>query len=754
MALLNKALGLLTIFLLLLALFTVIFYMVYFYIPSVRGSYTITITAEKPLENVVLELPTTEDGRPIYRIKEITCFVKSNGYLREVEPTVTGTVNGYPKSIVLPITGTGTFNIVGEYILEEEKLIDYSKYPWTLVVNSKTYEVPVYVERDVMLQVIYVIKENSMVLVPSLGILTALFGGLSITRLFRGMFFKKKMPAAPKKPKKKCTGWCRVCVNFFRIKQGSETGEQLPKQYVDKLMKLLLGVNKIWEKCCIKFVPCTDEKGNIIAKYVNPQTEIAYTVETGKIIAGKYRIGYKLVRKVNLKNFFRDPNSTKLEVSKGKVNVPYREELEATWKTNVKYSSKEYKAGESVPVDVLKDIVNDVLKRIEKTLKEKEKEKEEGKLAEDKFQAKKERLLKLKEFYEHVSKVIKESGKVKVGDVAIIDALRNISKLGNVSLDKCINVFIVDEYEDVADKREEGGCGELPGRVTIIEEKVVEKNMYKLLAHELGHNLNLDHVPPNPKKPNLMEAVVKGDNLVEKQCEKALDNCKKDKRKHFTKEHCHQGLKCLRGIEILKEINELKRKNKIFNDEIKELMEDVKDIDKRLEANKKLLVSKEKTLRKEKTFFRKVSNVAKKAKHYKELLKSKRKSARKYAERNLRRMKAQYERELKKLNERLDRAIENKWEKTIKWLKEELKKAEILLEAVKNPEVVLKKYSEILENLKKEVDKIKEDIAKAHKDKERINNKIEELRRKISENEKKIKELYKELEKLGLKTSK
>ena len=398
----------LTLFLLLLALFAIVSYMIYFYIPSVRGSYTISITAEKPLESVVLELPITEDNRPIYRIKEITCFVKSDGYLREVKPVITSTIEGYPKSILLPITGTGTFNIVGEYVLEEEKLIDYSKYPWTLIVDSKKYEVPVYVERDIMLQVVYIMKENSMILIPSLGILTVLCGGLSITRLFRGMFFQEKVPTAPKK---KCTKWYYVCVNFFKIKQDSETGEQLPKQYVDKLMKLLLGVNKIWEKCCIKFVPCMDGKGNIIAKYVNPQIEITYTIETGEIIAKKYRISYKLVKKVNLKDFFKDPNSTKLEVTNGKVNVPYTEKLKATWETDAEYDSKKYKAGESVPINVLKNIVNDVLKGIKKTLKEIEKKKEEGKLAKDKFQAKKKELLKLKEFYEHVLKSIKESGK-------------------------------------------------------------------------------------------------------------------------------------------------------------------------------------------------------------------------------------------------------------------------------------------------------------------------------------------------------
>lgn len=143
MAILGKVF---TVFLLLFVLLAAIIYIAYYHVLTVEGYYMVSITAEKPIEKVVLELPVTEDNEPIYKIREMKCIVKSNGYVREVKPKIIDTVEEYPKIISLPISGEGKFNIVGKYVLEE-KLIDYSKHPWTLTVNSEKYEVPVYVEK-------------------------------------------------------------------------------------------------------------------------------------------------------------------------------------------------------------------------------------------------------------------------------------------------------------------------------------------------------------------------------------------------------------------------------------------------------------------------------------------------------------------------------------------------------------------------------------------------------------------------------
>jgi len=736
---LNKTSGVLTLFLLLLALFAIVSYMVYFYIPSVRGSYTISITAEKPLESVVLELPITEDNRPIYRIKEITCFVKSNGYLREIKPVITSTIDGNPKSILLPITGTGTFNIVGEYVLEEEKLIDYSRYPWTLIVDSKKYEVPVYVERDIMLQVVYIMKENSMILVPSLGILTVLCGGLSVARLFRGLFFQEKVPTAPKK---KCTKWYYVCVNFFKIEQGSQTGKQLPKPYIDKLMKLLLNVNETWKKCCIKFIPCIDSKGNIVAKYVNPDRDITYATAGGKIIIGRYKIDFKIVRKLKLKDLFKDPNSTRLEVSESKVNAPYKEKLEATWKKDIEYKGVKYKAGEKIPNEIVNEIVKKGLEVVNKRLGE-------SGLPENE----KQRLLKRKKLFEYVLKIIKEENIVKRGEIPVIGALKGIEKLKDDHLSKCINVFIVKEYEDKVEKGEEGGCGEFPGRITIIEEKVIEENISNMLAHEFGHNLGLDHVPPNPQKPNLMETPVKGNNLTKKQCKKAFENCMKDKRKHFSEKTCHEGLKYLRKLELFREIEKLKKENKEIDKQVKKLRKSKEEVDKQIEDLKEQIKSEEKMLKKEKALLKKVSSTAKRAERYKDIIRTKKGRRKRYAEKSLDRMESMLEKDIERLKGKLEKAIKRNREKEAKELEKKIGEKETLLEAVRDPEATLKKYSEKVKALEEEIGKLKEKLkeyeSKAPELKNKIDNKIKELRNKLNNNKNRINKLEKEIKELG-----
>jgi len=730
-----------TIFLLLLVTFAAIIYITYYHVLTVEGYYTVSITAEKPLENVVLELPVTEDNKPIYKIREMTCIVKSNGYVREVKPEVIDTVDGYPKTISIPISGEGKFNIVGKYVLEEEKLIDYSKYPWTLTVDSEKYEVPVYVERNIITQVIYVVKENSPVLVPSLGILTGLFGGLSLLSLLKGVLFQPKPPVLAGKPKKKCPKWCNVCVNFFKIEQGSQTGEQLPKPYIDKLMKLLLNVNETWKKCCIKFIPCTDSKGNIVAKYVNPDSDITYATAGGKIIIGRYKIDFKIVRKLKLKDLFKDPNSTRLEVSESKVNAPYKEKLEATWKEDTEYKRVKYKAGDKIPNEIVDEIVKKGLEIIDKKLKKKELSESE-----------KQRLLKLKKLYEYLSKIIKEENIVKRGKVPVIDALKGIEKLKDAYLSKCINVFIVKEYEDVAKKGEEGGCGAFPGRITIIEEKVVEENISNLLAHEFGHNLNLDHVPPDPQKPNLMETPIKGNNLTKKQCEKAFENCRKDKRKHFSEKTCHEGLKYLRKLELFREIEKLKKENKEIDKQIKKLKKSKEEVNKQIEDLKEQIKSEEEMLKKEKTLLKKVSSTAKRAKRYKDIIRTKKGRRKRYAEKSLDRMESRLEKDIERLKDKLEKAIKRNREKEVKELEKKIGEKEALLEAVRDPEATLKKYSEKVKALEEEIGKLKEKLkeyeSKAPELKNKIDNKIKELRNKLNNNKNRINKLEKEIKEL------
>jgi hypothetical protein len=83
---------------------------------------------------------------------------------------------------------------------------------------------------------------------------------------------------------------------------------------------------------------------------------------------------------------------------------------------------------------------------------------------------------------------------------------------------KCINIIIVSSLTDTGGTGDESGFATIGGRNIFLEEGELESDTGAVLAHELGHNLGLDHVNDASR---LMNEGSAGATLIEDDCEKA-----------------------------------------------------------------------------------------------------------------------------------------------------------------------------------------------------------------------------------------
>jgi hypothetical protein len=83
---------------------------------------------------------------------------------------------------------------------------------------------------------------------------------------------------------------------------------------------------------------------------------------------------------------------------------------------------------------------------------------------------------------------------------------------------KCINIILVDSLEDTGKTGDASGFAKIRGRNIFLEDSELDSDTGAVLAHELGHNLGLDHVD---EAGRLMNGSNAGETLAEDECEKA-----------------------------------------------------------------------------------------------------------------------------------------------------------------------------------------------------------------------------------------
>jgi hypothetical protein len=83
---------------------------------------------------------------------------------------------------------------------------------------------------------------------------------------------------------------------------------------------------------------------------------------------------------------------------------------------------------------------------------------------------------------------------------------------------KCINIILVDSLEDTGKTGDASGFATIGGRNIFLEDSELDSDTGAVLAHELGHNLGLDHVD---EAGRLMNGSNAGATLAQDECETA-----------------------------------------------------------------------------------------------------------------------------------------------------------------------------------------------------------------------------------------
>ncbi len=665
-----------------------------------EGTFTIHLPeAPEPYGGILLKPPLTSEG-PIYRITGVTVTVVSSDGVTEVTPELTYT-HGVIESIYIPIGGTGPYTIEGRYVVKEEKIIDYSKYPWDVYVGGEKLTMPIEASRNIASEIALRIKENHIYIIPALLLLTAgLTAGIYLTRP-GGVVYQQ----APATAGKKCK-WCRVCLIFLKIDSRKKTGEYLGDEYVRKLMKVFTRLNKLWEKCCIRFVPCIKE-GKVIAQYLNPDKEVSIPLGDGSITTPKgKKIKVTLYAKINLKKLFKGDGHNEIELEGGevktKVKIVAKGTLDKAYKTP---DGRTIPEGTEVPSDEVSKEADAIAKNT----------KEEAK----------------KKFFELARDASKGEVK-KERKINIAKALQELATQSGYG-EECVKIFILE-------LKRPGGRGEygyalIPGRTVIMKERGLLEPPTYLLAHELGHSLSLEHVQ---ERTNVMNPEVNGGDITKKQCGKAYDNCKKDELKHPKEDKCGNGEDCLRKYEALAKAEELEEEVQHLKSEYRRALKDKKDLEKEKgevektkkeeEALLKALLREERAIKKKEEGHRREPQrfkdwVKKQLEKYQSKLKSHEKKLNKY----------------KKLAEKSSYA-----RKRVKEYNGKIARTKALMKVYEKRKAAVEEQRIKVEKLKQRLEEIKERIGK-------LGDRAKELKKAIPAKEKEVKEWKRKAGKLKRK---
>jgi hypothetical protein len=171
--------------------------------------------------------------------------------------------------------------------------------------------------------------------------------------------------------------------------------------------------------------------------------------------------------------------------------------------------------------------------------------------------------------------------------------------------EKCINIFLVNSLEITGETGDESGWASKPGRNILLEEKQLDSTDGAVLAHELGHNLGLEHVNDADR---LMNEGGAGSILTEKECNTACNTAVIDKVKPATlpgddAKDRHDALEeARREAEEERKAEEGEERRKAEEDEARRTK--LEEIDKRLGEIDRRTAELEATIKAEEDSFR------------------------------------------------------------------------------------------------------------------------------------------------------
>lgn len=682
----------------------IIVFIVYFYTLTIYGYYTIEIYVENTtIRTITIKLPRDEYGEPVYRVTEFTATLYTNKGSRDIEPTIISYNKGFLETIGLQVDlGEGKHNITGRFTLETLHVYDYSNYPWTVYGDSEVINIYPNIRKSITHNLIASIKEFGLPLIYALSILLIGLASYSIYQLGRGIFYQQKPvgPITPAGAKKECK-WCNLCIRFFKIDISRKNNSQLPKPFIEKLLRILNKVNNIWRECCITFYPCIDSRNKIVARAINPNKIVEVIVESGYAIYQNMQIRYEVVWKIDASKIFEDKSCKSIKISNGKVKVKYREYVRAVWATTGNYNGRRYGEGERVEPNVLRLFLDDVAKAI------KEKKGDPGKI-------------------ERLAKSV--WGRELTSNVDVQSVLKALIRENNY-YENCIDIVIVDKIDETTTEHVEEGYASKPGRIVIISSSVFDHEKENVLAHELGHNLSLSHIHEND---NLMEAVISGSKLNKEQCRAAHSNCMDNKyiERKFSSKICDKGDKIFSSF---KKKQSLIEKKQLLERKINNLREKLNNVDKKSRECKEKLSKIKNEYDYAKFIYNRVKPLANKIKNLRN--KNNKKEIERIKKKIKRNLEKRKEREKKYLKK--PRLYKSAIINTRKWIQVYKKR----LEAVENPDSVLNK-------LKTMVDSKKREYIECRKYAYSPNSVKNMLRREIGNKEKALKDLVNRIEDL------
>ena len=582
---LAKILAILTALLLALLLFIVSIEIVF---PSnVHGRLTYVRASGEEVTEIIVYIPLYENGENIFKVSQMEAST-SKGEVWSVTPGPNG-VDDYPDYWILtgpPLRPGVELNVF--FTMEKVRDIEYEAYPWRLQSDVETL-VPVYVQKDYTVILVTLIENYRLNLAILLAASAAVLGGaaffITVKKPSEEEVVYQEKPETPLERPEKCKEWKTLCLRFFvvdecggrrkkrkvgllkGVKYGQGPFGELSENAVNKILRLMKSANTIWKKCCVKLAPCRDCRGKLIFKAFDPEGIRYNHVKVEELISEglPYKVRVQVYYNIDLCQFLQ---GRRLQTTKGSKEG-YEILDKVVWGDNSHIDELKDKKGEEIsmedfkpPLDRFKDSYQKLLEKLEKKRK-------------DDFD---------------LPELFKEVVEEPRGPYA----------------KRCVNVFIFGYFKD---KEEAKGIASTPGRVIFLDESIVNKNEFRVLAHEIGHNLSLKH---ETEKSNVMYRPKKGEawnkedcrKLTSKQCRIVLEHlntksgklklCSKSEIEKFQKEgkrKKEEEKKIEKVEEKKKPVKKVEVKEEKAKPEEKESEEGIKNIEKRIEDIKKEMIS-------------------------------------------------------------------------------------------------------------------------------------------------------------------
>jgi hypothetical protein len=258
---------------------------------------------------------------------------------------------------------------------------------------------------------------------------------------------------------------------------GKNIGEVSPAT-IAKAKVALENANAIWLQC---FAHCCwirfnlhTEDGKPAVYALDPKGKPVVLERERRVIHGPSRGKVKVTEKIDLTQFLDKQNSRGITMKDGGAQGTI--EKGVVWEQDV---GSEIKKGDSAE------------EAVKKAATETEEE-------------------SWKKYYERMAEKSRKAN---------LNVLETIGQLIDQELgEKCINIILVNSLVDNADPGDESGFATLGGRNILLEDSELDSATSAVLAHELGHNLGLDHVQIAGRLMNEGNA---GNTLTLEECEKA-----------------------------------------------------------------------------------------------------------------------------------------------------------------------------------------------------------------------------------------